>query len=910
MNIDFAKEPLGSSNPHVLFKNTQNLDFALNSITATIWKDRFGKNRLSWYGIESLATQSMQNYGYITVKSFELGATLCTPNTVLQWEENGEFYRWDGSWLTSKIVPPGSTPDSTGGIGPGTWVGVSDATLRPYVARNLALNDIVPGKFSDNLVNIAVGDVLPAECNFVRVNDAVYRCSPAAGGVVTELGARHAVVGGVKTYLSHISRHVSGTQKPLNWKLELSVNDEDITADIKAEFGYSVMGFQGLHIDRYDNLVYIGWQTLSPGAVWVTVHDWMTGELVTRLHFPNNVGAPEGLHVYRVAGQRYLLLPYSPSRTIRVYKIGDPRTLSDKTQITDYTESPDLGVRYQFSGWANTLIYENADLGWPYIFGAESGVSNIFNTLAITSLIQGRYNARGTITVDSGVGGRGAGAPKRQGIALGSQRIFAGIGASSTAAAGYTFAGLQGYEEYTLDGTKMGQHYLTPADFKSYWDRYTGLNTYSTENEGIQSCDVAGVEEQYLLQSVRYTSAENTNYRTLNIIRVNCPVNEPDTIDMGLRANPAANTYNPRGRVVNAGRYHINPYDGTQLFTSAQAIAEYLRGSDIGVYTVYLETDLPFFEGGTGADGQVMIPAFSQLKIEYINGDTWYVTVKSTSREQNYTARITKNGGYNAVQKIGARSTSVRGSAGLVDVSIRSPNSLNLPTFAGDWSTGISLGSMGGTSDWQPAGTGNGALWESGYSTVRALQIFQSTTSRLFFRYAGDAIRDGNTGWVEAWSTLNTTVDSGGFIKKASPVVKIFRNGSFDTNRESEGVTVERLGVGEYLITGCEGLNSDPAWCGIDGGFEIPCDRNQQPLIWLDYEVNADGSVYVKTYHRTHPGAPAFAQNNIDGVNDGEPVDIPADQFVSVRVEMPVDSVWSQMLKVLESNVHHDDMET
>ncbi|HEM8766044.1 TPA: phage tail protein, partial [Enterobacter roggenkampii] len=85
-----------------------------------------------------------------------------------------------------------------------------------------------------------------------------------------------------------------------------------------------------------------------------------------------------------------------------------------------------------------------------------------------------------------------------------------------------------------------------------------------------------------------------------------------------------------------------------------------------------------------------------------------------------------------------------------------------------------------------------------------------------------------------------------------------------------------------------------------DGGFEIPTDRNKQPLIWLDYEVNADGSVLVKTYHREHPSAPAFARNERDGLADGEPIDIPSDQFVSVRVEMPASSIWNQKQKAIE----------
>ena len=120
--------PLGSSSPYDLFDNAQNFDTAVNSLTEAIWLDRLGRKRHSWYGIESLALNSMRNYGYITKKSFELGAALDTPNTVLQWEGNGEYYRWDG--IFPKVVPPGSTPESAGGVGAGKWVSVGDAALR------------------------------------------------------------------------------------------------------------------------------------------------------------------------------------------------------------------------------------------------------------------------------------------------------------------------------------------------------------------------------------------------------------------------------------------------------------------------------------------------------------------------------------------------------------------------------------------------------------------------------------------------------------------------------------------------------------------------------------------------------------------------------------------------------------
>ena len=145
-------------------------------------------------------------------------------------------------------------------------------------------------------------------------------------------------------------------------------------------------------------------------------------------------------------------------------------------------------------------------------------------------------------------------------------------------------------------------------------------------------------------------------------------------------------------------------------------------------------------------------------------------------------------------------------------------------------------------------------------------------------------------GWKTArtiYDTENTTVDSNGFLKTASPIVKVFKDGSFETNEQSKGATVERVSIGVYKISGVLGLNSEALWGGVGGGFEIPVDVNKQARIWLDYEVNADGSIVMKTYHRTHDLSPSFATNTIDGFNNGDPIDIPSDAFVSVRVNMP-----------------------
>lgn len=141
--------------------------------------------------------------------------------------------------------------------------------------------------------------------------------------------------------------------------------------------------------------------------------------------------------------------------------------------------------------------------------------------------------------------------------------------------------------------------------------------------------------------------------------------------------------------------------------------------------------------------------------------------------------------------------------------------------------------------------------------------------------------------WVPFWTGANTTVDSNGFIKKASPIVKLFRDGACELNGESQGVTTERLSDGVYRVSGTLGFNADAEWGGSDGGIEVPLDRNKQPLIWVDYEVEPTGDLLIKTYHRTHPTAPAFARNEVLGYDEGMPIDIPEGRWVDLRVEMP-----------------------
>ncbi|WP_156294368.1 prophage tail fiber N-terminal domain-containing protein [Serratia oryzae] len=159
-----------------------------------------------------------------------------------------------------------------------------------------------------------------------------------------------------------------------------------------------------------------------------------------------------------------------------------------------------------------------------------------------------------------------------------------------------------------------------------------------------------------------------------------------------------------------------------------------------------------------------------------------------------------------------------------------------------------------------------------------------TATARLGFRRIASGVAGS---WAECWTDRNTAVDANGFLKKASPIVKLFGDGSSELNEQSQGVTTERISEGVYRVSGVMGFNSDPAWGGPNGGIGLPKDNNDLALLWVDYEVDETGDLLIKTFHRINSTAPKFAQNIVAGYKEGQPIDIPAGRWIDLRVEMP-----------------------
>ena len=106
--------------------------------------------------------------------SFEEGATLNNNTDAVWYIAGGQCYTWDGAF--PKAVPADSTPTSTGGVGPSSWVSVGDAALRanlsssilPVRNNNFSLRDV-----------LSLADFIPANANKDYLADTEFNAALA-----------------------------------------------------------------------------------------------------------------------------------------------------------------------------------------------------------------------------------------------------------------------------------------------------------------------------------------------------------------------------------------------------------------------------------------------------------------------------------------------------------------------------------------------------------------------------------------------------------------------------------------------------------------------------------------------------------------------------------------------------------
>lgn len=149
---------------------------------------------------------------------------------------------------------------------------------------------------------------------------------------------------------------------------------------------------------------------------------------------------------------------------------------------------------------------------------------------------------------------------------------------------------------------------------------------------------------------------------------------------------------------------------------------------------------------------------------------------------------------------------------------------------------------------------------------------------------------------IELYHTGNTTRGSGGVLSAASPIVRVasvadserldLLEQTFEVagawgvaNSEARGVTIDRVEVGVYRITGALGLAAE-GWrihdpCSPDGGRMLGITESEQ---------DDHGVVTVRLFKQRW---------TLDGdgemqLGKGLPMDVPASSWIDVRLQMPI----------------------
>lgn len=162
------------------------------------------------------------------------------------------------------------------------------------------------------------------------------------------------------------------------------------------------------------------------------------------------------------------------------------------------------------------------------------------------------------------------------------------------------------------------------------------------------------------------------------------------------------------------------------------------------------------------------------------------------------------------------------------------------------------------------------------------------------------------------YTDKNTTKSSDGTLKAASPVARIVTSpelckrtdvaengfiwcGCGTANAEAEGISISRHEVGVYVLTGSEGLASE--------GWQLlpPMDPGGMGELGVVEAKQTDsGELEIRLFKRKY----LLSDEGEIIKTKGEPMDVPANSWIDVRLDMPDDSIWN-----MHSKSYHEDQD-
>lgn len=226
------------------------------------------------------------------------------------------------------------------------------------------------------------------------------------------------------------------------------------------------------------------------------------------------------------------------------------------------------------------------------------------------------------------------------------------------------------------------------------------------------------------------------------------------------------------------------------------------------------------------------------------------------------------------------------GDAGVLGYSANVVASLFDKSLVSQWVTVLGLNRLVNIShgDWQGGSTSNPLLMPMRYGTLMGYQANDSigTYSWQLFKgvqghqmsYRYGAGSDAWSAWGHLKTSFNTSVDANGFLKSASPVVKLF-NDHIELNSDAEKQPIEfkKVDVGDYLLKGSLGFAQE-GWY-----IEVPKDANGNTIVAVVYDTLENGDISIKTYKRKFDFELAAVVADLE-----MPMDIPEARWVDIRL--------------------------
>jgi len=226
------------------------------------------------------------------------------------------------------------------------------------------------------------------------------------------------------------------------------------------------------------------------------------------------------------------------------------------------------------------------------------------------------------------------------------------------------------------------------------------------------------------------------------------------------------------------------------------------------------------------------------------------------------------------------------GLGGIADSGYVSASHGTLPAVTGAWRYG------GGNQD-PDLGQSYGVTFNGAYSSDLIHQIFigSDCIARARTIRKSNGARMLNT----LYGTLNTTRAADGTLKAASPVARIVKSqeesqradidemdfewcGAGTRNSEAAGITITRMDVGVYALTGSLGLAKE--------GWQLSPPRDPMgsgDMGIVEAEETESGGITVRLYKRKY----MLSDDGEIVLTKGPLIDVPLTSWIDIRLQMP-----------------------